>query len=1352
MAMRTPTLLKRSSAQPRSRGLRRTVSGLALLAGSIGLASLSTPARAQCVEGVPGEYTCSGDLQVGQIIVGDDVSAATTAGFSVDTTANGGGLALSMTGDGQITYVDINASSLTGAGVRFHSTGGSGLDAGSIVVFSDGAIVSDDNSGLHLENDGGGDISAVWSGSIFNSTGSGVYVDTDFGSGDVSLTVGEVYGTEPGIHMEFDGNGSLALVANGDITGLTGSGIYINGGAASDDYDLQVGNVTGGVLGIEINNQGTDSTRLVATGTVTGLSEAGILISGGVNTTDIDVTAVDVNGETYGLLITNAGTGATNIVTTGTVAGATNAGIFAAGDVNTSLLSISTADVFGTAGIVAQNDGAGATRVVSTGLVVGFATDGVSVENATTTTDVLVNVNDVVGQNAGIDVTNFGSGDTTVLAGGNVTSEGGRGIDIATGTGSQNVTLEAADVFGAFTGIHVEHEGSGAVSVTTTGLVSAAEFAGIEVTTGSGTDISVQAASVLGGETGIRTDNNGSGSTFIGATGPVEGWLVGVSVVNQTGSGDVTIDVGDVTSSSGTGIDAVNFGTGLTRVESSGTVVGGTGNGIAVETGTGSQGLSVYVDEVSGQDNGIVLTNFGTGATVVSATGEISAGAGRGIRVTNGLGTTEVQIDVVGVEGGDRGIWATSEGLGGVYVNATGAVSGADFGILAEMGAAGANVWVDVVDVSSAGSGIAAVNDGDGFTRINSTGTVVGTDDVGIRALAGANSFNVIIDANNASGGVSGISAVSFGLGPVEITTRGVVQGGDQGIEAFSDIREVTIVNEGTVRNASGLSTDRAITASGESVTVENWNLVIGELSIDGVASLFRNEATWVAAGGTSTFAGGDDVVFNRLDGVIFAGSAAGVAETTTWTGLEAFINRGLLQMADGGAGDVLQITGGASFEDTAQFAVDIGGASLSDVVRTAGAVDIEPGSLLTVNLVQPLVINSQYIVVDAAGGVTGEFDFDDQMITAFAGLRDGYGANTAFVEFVQLKALADVALTPNQEETAEGADSLPDGNGLKDALLLLPTDEAAQQAFDLLSGEIHPAARTAMAEDSRLPRTAVLDRLGYGEPERSVWGRVFGSFGTSDGDSNAAELDRDSRGMIFGVDRTFGGFTVGVAAGAFETEVDLSARNSVATVESVHGLAYAGGSFGAWTVRGGVGYAVTSTDTKREIVFPGFAEAAEADYDGSVLQGFVEAGYRLSLGNGHIEPFVGLTALQVKTDAFAERGGDAALSGRSRTEQTAISTVGLRFETSPDSKYSLRGSTGWRHSWGDLDPVGIHAFDGGAPFTVIGAAQSADAAFANVEARWRVSPAATFGIAYDGVLGADGEDHAITGSLRVVF
>jgi outer membrane autotransporter protein len=182
------------------------------------------------------------------------------------------------------------------------------------------------------------------------------------------------------------------------------------------------------------------------------------------------------------------------------------------------------------------------------------------------------------------------------------------------------------------------------------------------------------------------------------------------------------------------------------------------------------------------------------------------------------------------------------------------------------------------------------------------------------------------------------------------------------------------------------------------------------------------------------------------------------------------------------------------------------------------------------------------------------------------------------------------------------------------------------------------------------------------------------------------------------------------------------------------------------------VGYAKTSTETTRRIAFQGFSGSPTADYNGSVLQGFVETGYRLPVGNGHVEPFASVTAIRAKTDAFAETGGAAALSGTAITEDTMSALVGARFETSRMGPFSLRGTVGWRHGWGDLEPVGRHAFAGGAPFTILGATGSRDAGVLNAEARFQLSQRITFSVGYDGVLGAANADHAITGGLKIVF
>jgi outer membrane autotransporter protein len=290
------------------------------------------------------------------------------------------------------------------------------------------------------------------------------------------------------------------------------------------------------------------------------------------------------------------------------------------------------------------------------------------------------------------------------------------------------------------------------------------------------------------------------------------------------------------------------------------------------------------------------------------------------------------------------------------------------------------------------------------------------------------------------------------------------------------------------------------------------------------------------------------------------------------------------------------------------------------------------------------------------------------------------------------------------------------------------------------------------MVEDSRLVRNAVLDRLADGETGGALWGRLFSTSGVSDGDYNAAELDRDSKGGVIGLDRSVGPVTIGIAAGWTDTKLRVDRRDSSGSIEGLHGMVYAGARFGRFGLRGGVGYARTSTETTRRIAFQGFSASPTADYDGSVLQGFVEAGYRVPLRGGYVEPFVALTAIRAKTDAFTEAGGPAALSGAAISEKTMASTLGVRFETSPTGPFSLRGTVGWRHGWGDLEPVGRHVFAGGTPFTVLGTAGSRDAGTFNAEARFRLSSSATLSVGYDGVLGSGTADHAITGGLKIVF
>src|SRR5690606_28205466 len=111
--------------------------------------------------------------------------------------------------------------------------------------------------------------------------------------------------------------------------------------------------------------------------------------------------------------------------------------------------------------------------------------------------------------------------------------------------------------------------------------------------------------------------------------------------------------------------------------------------------------------------------------------------------------------------------------------------------------------------------------------------------------------------------------------------------------------------------------------------------------------------------------------------------------------GLEAFENGGLIRLQDGGTGDSIQTSANTLFLGGSVLTTDIGGLN-SDLFFTTGTVNILPGSVLTVNTVQPLILGHRYVIVQADGGLSGKFDFADQFFTAFIGLHDGYTANSA--------------------------------------------------------------------------------------------------------------------------------------------------------------------------------------------------------------------------------------------------------------------------------------------------------------------------------------------------------------------
>jgi len=181
-----------------------------------------------------------------------------------------------------------------------------------------------------------------------------------------------------------------------------------------------------------------------------------------------------------------------------------------------------------------------------------------------------------------------------------VTTEAGFGLNVASGDGltlrgnsagtGDLIFLDdnASSITGNSSGIFAFHQGSGALSITTSGTVEGANFYGINVVTNTtASDSTIEAkGDVTGGNVGIDANHQGSGALSITTSGTVEGTnYYGLSVRNATTSSDVTINAeGDVTAGN-IAIYANHNGTGAVSITVDAAVTGDTSWGVFIGDG-----------------------------------------------------------------------------------------------------------------------------------------------------------------------------------------------------------------------------------------------------------------------------------------------------------------------------------------------------------------------------------------------------------------------------------------------------------------------------------------------------------------------------------------------------------------------------------------------------------------------------------------------------------------------------------------------------------------------------------------------------------------------------------------------
>ena len=666
--------------------------------------------------------------------------------------------------------------------------------------------------------------------------------------------------------------------------------------------------------------------------------------------------------------------------------------------------------------------------------------------------------------------------------------------------------------------------------------------------------------------------------------------------------------------------------------------------------------------------------------------------------------------------------------IGGELIGDAGSISGN----IANAG----TVTFDQADDASFAGDIAGLGGTDGQMVKQGAGTLT---------LAGTSALDWTVDA----GGL--VSAADRFAGNVEIGGGG----------AF------TFDQDNDAQYAGALSGTGRFTKTGD-----------GALAYDGDGSAF---AGTIDIGGGALIVGSDAAHANAVLGGSFDVQDGGTLGGHGTVGGVTLAPGAII--APGNSIGTVTVNGDIAFNagSTYEVEVDPDGAD-SDLIHATGKAFLNDASVAHIGLDGSYDPFSTYTILVADDGIDGRFG-DVTSLYAFLTPELSYGVNTVNLELTRNQtSFADMARTFNQRETAQGAESLGQGNVLYNAITALPNDnDLIAGTFDRLSGEIHASAKATLIEDSHFVRDAVNNRIrsafgdvaatgmpvmayGPGGPHSvaadsigtAAWGQVYGAWGETDSDGNAARLETSTGGFLAGID---GAITpdirLGLLAGYGHSSFNADDRASSGASDDYHLGLYGGGQWDAFRLSGGLAYSWHDIETERAVAFRGFTDSSSANQDAGTFQAFGEAGYRIATDFATFEPFVGLAHVSTHTAGFVEDGGAAALSGDSQSMDTTFTTLGLHAATQlvlGGMSATAHGTFGWRHAFGDTSPASTQAFAGGGAFTVAGAPIAEDAAIIEAGLDLDLSDNATFGVTYSGQIAGEARQHGFSAKLSVNF
>lgn len=476
--------------------------------------------------------------------------------------------------------------------------------------------------------------------------------------------------------------------------------------------------------------------------------------------------------------------------------------------------------------------------------------------------------------------------------------------------------------------------------------------------------------------------------------------------------------------------------------------------------------------------------------------------------------------------------------------------------------------------------------------------------------------------ASRRLGSASGLAADLTGDSiDVTLASTAVVEGGAGGLLLTSESGSI-VRNAGAISSANGF----AIEAEAGAVTLDNSGLVTGRIAFADADDVVNNSGRFAAAL-TSNFGDGDDV-FNNTGVLSLAEPTATGPREAAFVNLERLNNAGVIDLANGVAGDVFEVSGLVNGQAGGRIALDLDMRGATPTADRIVAGGFEGLNEIVLSLQGRAALGDTGVVIAESGMAQA----GQEMTVRVAG--------GGFVGF-------DVAFA-NGEYRISGE-------------LVPPAFEPTKVA----TGAQHQWTSGADVVSARFEQ--MRDEGGRAEGRGDqVWAQVYG--GSNDiearrsfdlmGESIAADLSHEvkSQGVQAGVDRAVpvdnGALVFGMLAGAGKTE--LRFQNGDVTEYDGVGV----GAYGHW-FSGPLSVGVLAKLDTFKLDYDWAEANLKTRSDGFTVGARVDAAWRIAMGpTWYVEPQASLSWSDTALGRMKARDGAEVVFGDTRS---MVGRIGVR-------------------------------------------------------------------------------------------